>query len=93
MRHQHRCSKTFQVQKANEYLDVLKVEKSDAENLLKLANEINQSRRNLEHNIKFLDDNQNLHDLGITFGISGFVFEKVQTVRTRSFCDLAQPNR
>ena len=88
--------KTFQVQKTNEHLDVLKAEKSDAENLLKLANEINQSRRNLEQNIKFLDDNENLHDLGIVFGISGFVFEKVQTVRTvrtRPFCDQAQPNR
>ena len=48
-------------------------EKSDAENLLKSANAINQSRRNLEQNIKFLEDKENLHDLGIAFGISGFV--------------------
>ena len=48
-------------------------EKSDAENLLKSANAINQSRRNLEQNIKFLEDKENLHDLGIAFGVSGFV--------------------
>ena len=67
--------KTIQVQKANEYLEVLEKEKSDAENLLKSANAINQSRRNLEQNIKFLEDKENLHDLGIAFGISGFVLD------------------
>ena len=67
--------KTIQVQKANEYLEVLEKEKSDAENLLKSANAINQSRRNLEQNIKFLEDKENLHNLGIAFGISGFVLD------------------
>ena len=54
-------------------------EKSDAENLLKSANAINQSRRNLEQNIKFLEDKENLHDLGIAFGISGFVLVQGQS--------------
>ena len=70
--------KTIQVEKANEYLEVLAKEKSDAENLLKSANEINQSRRNLEQNMKFLNDNENLHDLGIAFGISGIVVDNVR---------------
>ena len=67
--------KTIQVQKANEYLEVLEKEKSDAENLLKSSNAINQSRRNLKQNIKFLEDKENLHNLGIAFGISGFVLD------------------
>ena len=78
--------KTIQVEKANEYLEVLAKEKSDAENLLKSANEINQSRRNLEQNMKFLDDNENLHDLGIAFGISGIVIDSIQCVRNRPNC-------
>jgi len=61
----------------------LKREKSDAENLFKSANAINQSRRNLEQNIKFLEDKENLHDLGIAFGISGFVL--VQGVLIQKF--------
>ena len=78
-----RSMKTIQVQKANEYLDVLEREKSDAENLLKSANAINQSRRNLEQNNKFLEDKENLHDLGIALGISGFVL--VQGLLIRKF--------
>ena len=61
----------------------MKREKSDAENLLKSTNAINQSRRNLEQNIKFLEDKENLHDLGIAFGISGFVL--VQGVLIQKF--------
>ena len=39
------------------------------------SNAINQSRRNLKQNIKFLEDKENLHNLGIAFGISGFVLD------------------